>query len=245
MRTAFALLLLALCLAAQASAETVLQLSNSGTVSVQPDELVATLRAEAVARTAAAAQEAVNAAIGKALDAGRGVTGVRSETGRYNVWSAPPPNAPTLASWHASQAITLRSDDGTALLRLVGMLQQQGLAVEQLGWRLSEAAARQARGAALREAVTGLRSQADAIAALLGLHFGSFKSVRVGLPEPSPVPVPMRAMALAASAPPNAESGPVTVEASVSAEVVLEGGSGSPAAPEPALPPGGNGQKTP
>jgi len=107
---------------------------------------------------------------------------------------------------------------GPALLSLVGALQRQGLAVQQLGWRLSAQAARAAREQAQRQALGGLRKRAEEAAGLLALRFASFRTVRL-TPEPPPV-VPLRA-ALAVAPGPSVEQGPVEVTATVTAEAVL------------------------
>lgn len=225
MRAAPPLLFALCCLAAPASADTLLSLSNTATVSAQPDELDATLRAQAEGGSASEVQQDVNRAIAAALGAAKAVSGVRTDTGQYSVWTNPPASngQPQSAPWHATQGLELRGHDGAAMLALVGKLQQQGLAVEQLGWRLSDEAERTAHEAALRKAVEGLRSRAETMAGLLGLHFASFRTVHVGTPQPSPFPVPMRAMVATAAAapPPSAENGPVTVSATVTAEAVL------------------------
>lgn len=206
--------------AAPARADTTLDLSETGTVMVQPDELSASLRAQAEAPSPQAAQDSLNRKTGQALAAAHQVTGVRIATSQYMVQPPEPPQTGRPSTgWHASQTIDLSSDDGPALLALVGSLQQQGLAVEQLTWRLSATAERHARDQAMRQAVGGLRSRAESIATLLGLHFTSFKTVRIGPAGPRPMAMPMRA--LAATAMPTAESGPVEVNSTVTAEAVL------------------------
>ncbi|MBV8988446.1 MAG: SIMPL domain-containing protein [Solirubrobacterales bacterium] len=201
-----------------ARAETVLEFSETAGVMVQPDEIAASLHAEATASEPADAQEAVNRTMAKALDTARQVQGVTPATGQYAVWPASAQFSSKAPAWRASQTLDLSAQDGPPLLHLVGALQKQGLVVQQLGWRLSTQAARTAREQALRHALGGLRKRAEEAAGLLALRFVSFRTVRL-TPEPPPV-MPLRA-AMTAAPEPSVEQGPVEVTATVTAEAVL------------------------
>lgn len=210
-----------MALAQPAAAATVLHLSETAHVSVRPDELVASLSLDGTAATPVAAQAQVNAGIGKALDQAKAVQGVTVSTGFYRVWQTVKP----ANEWHASQQIELRQNgDGAALLKLVGTLQAQGLALQQLGWQVAPETARRAQADATRAALGALRGRAEAAAEILGLRFVSFRQVNLEPGRPAPVPFP-RAMAMAAAEPmppPNAEAADVDIEATVSADADLE-----------------------
>jgi uncharacterized protein YggE len=216
-------LILGILLAGPAAADTLLHLSESARVMVHPDELAASLRAEAVAATAAEAQTQVNAAMAGALALAHQVAGVSVTTGFYTVWPQTEPARPAEQQpWRASQTLELRGGNGAVLLTLVGALQQSGLAVSQLGWQMAAKTARHARAEATRQALSGLRARAEEAAGVLGLHFDSFREVRLD-DAPRPHPMPMRAMAASpAAAPPSAEAEDVPVEAGVEADVVLK-----------------------
>lgn len=224
MKLAAALVLTA-SLATPAAADTLLHLSESARVMVHPDELAAALRAEAVAATPAEAQAQVNAAMARAAALARQTAGVVVTTGSYSVWPQPrdASRAGGRQDWRASQTLELRGRDGAALLALMGTLQQQGLAMSQLGWRLEAETARHARSDATKQALAGLRARAEEAAGILGLHFDSFREVRLDSDRPHPMPM-MRAMAVEAAPPPppTAEAEDVPVEASVEADVVLK-----------------------
>ncbi len=149
-----------------ALADTILHLADTETVMAHPDELVATLRVEASAASAAATQQVVNNVMAAALARARQVAGVTAATQGYTGWQATQPQR-----WQASQILTLRSHDGPALLTLVGELQQKGLATSELSWQLSSEASRTARDQAMREALSALRARAEEAAGLLGLRF--------------------------------------------------------------------------
>jgi uncharacterized protein len=210
---------------ASARAETLLRLSETATVMQHPDELDASLRVETTAPTPAQAQKLVNTMMDDALAAAKAVDGVTVSTGGYFVWRVgPAPLAPP-AHWQANQSIELTSHDGAALLKLVGDLQQKGLAVGQLGWRLSDSATRVARAQATRQAIAALRGRAEDAAALLGLRFDSFKEVRLDSPHPPPFAPRLMTMAAgavsSAAAPPSAEAADVSISATADADVVL------------------------
>ncbi len=200
-----------------ALADTILHLSDTETVMAHPDELVATLRVEASAASAAATQQVVNNVMAAALARARQVAGVTAATQGYTVWQATQPQR-----WQASQILMLRSHDGPALLTLVGELQQKGLATSELSWQLSPEASRTARDQALREALGALRGRAEDAAGLLGLRFDSFQRVSIATPQPMPIlPRAMMAMAAAAPKPPSAQAEDIPVSAEAEADAVL------------------------
>jgi uncharacterized protein YggE len=204
---------------AAALSETALHIGETAEVTRAPDEVVATLRAEARAGSAAAAQEAVNRAVTAAVARARGVPGVRVATGGY--WTN---RVDEGRAWQAAQQVTLRSGDAAALLELVGALQGQGMATASLQWELTRDTTRAAREEASRLALDALRRRAQAVAEQLGLVLVGLKEVRIDAPDhgPRPAPMAMAAMARSASAPPPvAVAEDVVVSASVQAVAVL------------------------
>lgn len=229
-RALFALLLLPALAAptatparADEAPRTKLRLAESAEIAVRPDELHATLAVEARASTAAAAQAAVNRAMAAALERAHAVPGLVASTGGYQVWRSGERSTATPA-WQASQTLELTAKDAAPLLELAGTLQGQGLAVRQLGWRVSRDLYRSTRERATEQAVQGLTARAERMAGLLGLAFERFASVELDAQSPpSPrfraMPAPMAA---AASAPPPVvEAEEVRIGASVSGEALL------------------------
>ncbi|MBV8400220.1 MAG: SIMPL domain-containing protein, partial [Acetobacteraceae bacterium] len=225
---AFKIALAAACLiplcAAPARADTLLRLAETATVSVPPDELAATVRAESSARTASDAQQKVNATVADALRGVKQVPGITVSTGMYNVWRSEPNSQDRDERWHAFQLIALHTHDGASLLNLVGELQQKQLAVQQLAWQLAPETEQKARRDATVEALKILRSRADDAAALIGLQFDSFREVRLDNPRPPIAPRALAAASMAASVaePPSAEAEKIPVSATVEADVVLK-----------------------
>jgi uncharacterized protein YggE len=199
-------------------AETALHIGETAEVTRAPDEVVAVLRAEARASTAAGAQEAVNRAVAAAVARARTVPGLTVATGGY--WTA---RVDEGRAWQASQQVTLRGSDAAALLETAGALQQQGLAMGGLTWQLTREATRTAREEASRLALDALRRRAAAVAEQLGLQLVGLREVRIDAPEHAPRPVAMMAAGAnaAPAAPPVAVAEDVVVSATVSAVAVL------------------------
>jgi predicted secreted protein len=208
--------------ASPACAETLLHLADTETVTVAPDELAASLRAEASSANPADAQQRVNAAMADALAHARKVAGVTISTGAYSVWHVGPTPEDSSERWQASQSLELSSHDGVGLLTLVGALQHNGLAIGELGWRLSREAERKAHDEATRQALAALRGKTQEAAGLLDLRFDSFKQVRLDSAAPIPMPRFAGAMAaMAAPAPPSAVAADVPVSATADADAIL------------------------
>jgi uncharacterized protein YggE len=209
---------------AQPAPLTVLKLAETATVKVAPDELAASLRAEAIAGTAAEAQARVNASIADGLARSKAVASVEVSTGGYSVYRMGPNSSTDRTErWQAGQSLELKGKDGTPLLKLVGDLKKSGLAVQALGWRLSPDAARRARSEATRQALAGLRGRADEAAGQIGLTFDRFQEVRIDSQRPSPIaPRMMSAMAKSDAPPPSAEAEDVLVSATAEADVLLK-----------------------
>ena len=199
-------------------AETTLHIAETTSVTRAPDEVVATLRAEARAGTAAAAQEAVNRAIAAAVTRAQGTAGIHVSTGGY--WTA---RVEESRSWQAAQSITLRGQEAPALLDLAGVLQGQGLAMQSLQWRLTQETARTAREEASRLALDSLQRRAEAVASQLGLVLVGLREVRIDAPDQAPRPGAMLAMrsSSSGSAAPVSIAEDVEVTASLQAVVVL------------------------
>ncbi len=211
---------------APAAADTSLQLGETATVLIAPDELAATLRIESVTPTAAESQNKVNTIIRDALALARRNAAITVSTGSYSVWRTGPSPQDRTEKWQASQSISLSAKDGPALLTLVGELQQKGMAVSHLGWRLSRETYRKARQDATRIAIAALRGRVDDAAALLDLRFDHFKEVRLdsasAAPVPPMAPMPVQAMMRATPAePPTAAAEDVPVSATAQADAIL------------------------
>lgn len=205
--------------------DTILKLSETATVLVSPDELVASMRVETIAPTAPEAQKRVNELMAGAIAAAKKVSGIDVSTGSYNVWRVVASPTDRNERWQAGQGLNLTGKDAEAMLKLVGDLQQMGLLQSNLLWRLSRDSEHNARREATRQALSRLRARADEAADILGLRFASFREVRLDSVAPPPIlPHLMAARATMATPapPPNAEAEEMPVTASAEADVVLK-----------------------
>ena len=214
-RALLAMPLLALPAAAQ---ETRLRVSETGTARREPDEIQAALRAEFRNAQAAQAQAAVNRAITAALEAARQVQGVVATTSRATA------NRPELGrDWVASQTLTLRGPDPVALLDLAGRLQQAGLAVTELSWRLTEAPTRAAREEAARDALRQIRARAAMVADELGMQVSLLRDIYLDTAADGPMPMAASAMRSSSysAAPPQLSREDIIITARVTADIIL------------------------
>lgn len=214
-RSTLLLPFLALPAAAQ---ETRLRVSETGTARRDPDEIQAVLKAEFRNSQAAGAQAQVNRAIAAATEAARAVPGMVANPGR------PTAHRPDLArDWVASQTITLRAADPVALLELAGRLQQAGLAVTELSWRLTEAPTRAAREEAARDALRQVRARAALVADELGMQVSQLRDIYLDAAPDGPTPMmaaPMRAGSFS-GAPPQLAREEIVITARVTADIIL------------------------
>jgi predicted secreted protein len=158
--------------------------------------------------------------------AAKKVEGIVVSTGPYNVWRVGPNSMDRAERWQAAQNLNLTGKDAESMLRLVGDLQQKGLAQGALVWRLSRDTERNARKDATKQALSGLRGRADEAADVLGLKFASFREVRLDSVTPPPIMPRQGALsrtAMAAAAPqPSAEAEDLPVTATAEADIVLK-----------------------
>lgn len=209
---------------------TLLNLSETAERDVTPDTIRARLMAQASAEQAAVAQNAVNAAMTKALAKARSL-GLEVETGGYNTYQETPPRPQNLPAgskppspiWRAQQSLVITAQDDAKLLEAVGALQNDGLLLQELGYTVSRAQQRGLQDELFNEALQRLTARAEKAAAALGLRFAGW--ARVGL-NGGMVPRPMmmkamRAESMAASAPPVAAAGEQTVSVTVDGEAIL------------------------
>jgi predicted secreted protein len=206
--------------------DTILRLSETATVMVVPDELAAALRAETTAPNAQDAQRRVNEMMRDAVAAAKKLDGITVSTGGYNVWRVGPTPGDRAERWQAAQSLNLTGKDSATMLKLVGELQQMGLAQGNLVWRLSRQTERTARKDATKQALSALHGRADDAAEILGLKFASFKEVRLDSVAPPPImprqPMTARASMAAMAPPPSAEAEDMPVTASAEADIVLK-----------------------
>jgi uncharacterized protein len=209
--------------AAAANAQTVLTLSESAEREIVQDRLTVSLRAEASAATAAAAQAEINRRMEAAVTRAKTVAGVAVQTG--GAWAHEDRVQGRPVRWRAVATLDLVSSDAASLLALVGGLQETGLAISGMGFDLTREAARAAQDALTEEALARLQVRAARVAAALDRRVAAIAKIRIGetgnaMPQPR---LAMRAAAMADASPaPVAEPGRTSVRIDVEAEILLE-----------------------
>jgi predicted secreted protein len=198
---------------------TSLYLQESASRDVGQNVLVATVQAHAEAASPSDAQTAVNRDMAAAVERVQAVSEVRAATGSYSVYQRRDRDN-KLVGWIAEQDLRLTSEDPSALLQLVGGLQEAGLNLNGLGWQVDEATRRKVQDELTIEAIATLRQRAAAIAESVGMRVGNIDSLRVGDAMEGPRPMMMRAEAMA-GAPPTALPDQETIRANVEAEITL------------------------
>ena len=199
---------------------TVLHLSQSAERTLLRDLLRVELRVEESGADPRAVQSAINRRMAAALDRARQTEGARAETGSYHVGEERPPNR--AATWRGSQSLILKSKNAETTLKLVGMLQSDGLVMSSLSYEVSPETLRNAQDDLTAEALAAVGRRAASIAEATHLAVLRYRDLRVGNAETEGRPVPrFSGAAMAAGAPPVAEPGEAVVRVTVEAELLL------------------------
>lgn len=195
--------------------------TGAASASVPTDRLQAWLRAEVDNADPAAAANAVNSAMAKALARIKGVPAVKPTTSGYSTQQIVEKGKPT--RWRVAQSLTLDSGDFAAMGTLVGKLQDEdGLLVSGMSFSLSSEARRRAEETLTLEAIHSWQERAQRAAQ--GLGFSQWRpghvTVQTGdIARPYPV---MRAQAaMLGAAPVPLEAGSVDVTVTVTGDAIL------------------------
>jgi predicted secreted protein len=192
---------------------------------VPNDLLVVVLYAEQQGQRQAEVADKVNTAIAWALEQVRAASAVRAQTLQYGTYPIYANNATAITGWRARQSLRLESADTRALGDLLGALQGR-LAIETVGYQVSQASRDAAEKGLTSEALTEFQARAAQIAAALGR--GGYRVVRINLSAggEAPRPVPYRAAVMlaeqAAPAPPQLESGVQTLTVTAAGTIQLD-----------------------
>lgn len=217
---------------------TVVNLSADARRMVMQDRLQATVNFETEAKTATAAQAAVNAKMQAAKELySRYGQSIKVSTGNYSVYKTYPHDGgprpvdqaarEKQALWRASQQLQLDSASREDMQNLVASLQQQGFAVQGLNYYLSRPAMEALRDELADEALATIKQRAQRMAQRMDMKTIHFARIDVGgsgqSHEPRMYAMKAEMAAGDASLPaPVAQAGETEVQVSVSAEVRLK-----------------------
>ncbi len=218
-----AILTLPVALAAEQQGPThnLINFSVEASAEVDNDLLVAVLYAQREGSQPARLADEVNQAVNWGIAQAKATAGVKVQTQSYQ--TQPVYRSGKLTGWRVSQAIRLESREAAALSELVGKLQEQ-LAVQSLGFEVSDAARRAADEGLTTQALDSFTARAKLLTRQLGRS--SYRLVRVNVNSAGgPVPRPMlRAMAMEAdmaAAAPVLEAGTQRLAVSVDGTIEL------------------------
>ena len=200
---------------------TVLELSETARRDVAQDELTATLYARAQAAEPGPAQSEVNRKMRDALTRARAVQGIRVTSGGYSVSREQP--SENVWVWVAAQELNLAAADGERLLGLIGELQDVGLAVQDLQWRVADATRLATEKALLTDSLRAMEATARTVADGLRLVMSGWRRINL-MPNEAPIPhhrAAPTAMAPDVLAPPVAAAGTAEVAVTVTGEALL------------------------
>jgi predicted secreted protein len=193
-------------------------LSVDASQEVDNDLMVAALGIQREGSRAPDLADEVNRAINWALDEASKLAMVRVQTQSYR--TSPVYRNNTLSGWRVSQSIRLQSRDAAALSGLIARLQER-LALQSIGFQVSDEARRKANEALISDALTRFRERAAMITGELDRR--SYRIIRIDVDSSGERPVPIaRGMAMAAEsamAAPQFEAGTQTLRVGVSGQI--------------------------
>lgn len=196
--------------------------SVDANVEVDNDILVAVVYTQRDGSKPAQLSDEVNRTIAWAIEQAKAVPDVKVQTQNYN--THPVYKNGTLTGWRVNQSIRLESRDAAQLSELVGTLQQQ-LAVQSIGFEVSDEARRAANDNLIAAALKRFRERAELVRKELGRSSHRIVRVDVNTSSSQPPRPMMRSMAMEADAmrvaAPQLEAGTQDVTVNVSGTIEL------------------------
>ena len=166
--------------------------SVDANVEVDNDILVAVVYTQRDGSKPAQLSDAVNRTIAWAIEQAKAVPDTKVQTQNYN--THPIYKNGALTGWRANQSIRLESRDAAQLSELIGTLQQQ-LAVQSIGFEVSDDSRRVANENLITAALKRFRERAELVRRELGRNTLRFVRIDVNTSGSRPPRPMMRSMA--------------------------------------------------
>ncbi|NRB11072.1 MAG: SIMPL domain-containing protein [Rickettsiaceae bacterium] len=153
--------------------ETILNLAATEQKEIMQDLLVASMRFEYEGTDAKTVQNEVNKVMNRVVELTKKRQGISIMMGGYNVSSyykrdrANKTKEPKQKIWRATQTINLSSKNSDDLLKLAGRIQNLGLVMNNLSYRVSPEKTEQARNDLIEQALNKLMAKAGKVAKTL------------------------------------------------------------------------------
>lgn len=166
---------------------------------VENDTLVAVLSVQHDGSDPSELAGLVNQDMGWALETAKQSLGVQAQTLGYS--SNPMYEKSHLVGWRVNQEMQIQGKDMAAMSELIGKLQAK-LAVQSVGYRVSEEVRRQVEEQLITEAIRNFENRARLITNNLGRKGYKLVSLSINESNPSPIRPNYRMMAMQAEAAP-------------------------------------------
>jgi len=204
----------------------VLNLSASASDEVRQDELMARLVYRAEGADALVVQKTINTVMQRVAKKLKKADKIQSRFLNYNVYFRDPARnkVKTEGHWIGSQSIMLTAADDTALLALIGTLQEEGMAMQSMSYQVSHALRGKTQANLQDKALKNLMDKANAAAASLGMS--RVKLLEVWLDETGRPEFRRRmeisSMQAVSDSPPVAQAGMDRLAVTVRAKILME-----------------------
>ena len=198
------------------------QLSADATMQVENDTLTAQLYAQREGGDLAQLADEVNRKISEALERTKQVDGVSVQTQGYQTY--PVYQQQRLSGWRVRQSISLESQDGTKLSRLLSEL-QTSLALESIRYSVSPVQRQVAEEQLIGQAIDAFQQRAALVTKQLGRSDYRLVEMQINSSSNSVPPMRLRAGVMAmdsAVAPPSLEAGSQTLQVNVNGTIELQ-----------------------
>lgn len=209
---------------------TVLNVSATEFTEVPQDLLVANLHYEFDALTAKEVQNQINVTMTKALERSKLLKDAKVSTQQYSVYKyeyTVNKNDEKKTKWRGSQAVVISGTTIDDILKLIGELQEIGLAVDGLSYTISNDKREEVRDSLMELAVEKLMKKSKRVAKALGKNAIKVVNINVDADASRPYPVMQYAMRMGSVAKdemnsPVAEPGQSQISMTVSATIMIK-----------------------
>lgn len=209
---------------------TILNISATEYTQITQDLIIANMHYESEAQNTKEVQNAINTIMSKVLERSKKFSNIQLSTGQYSVYKydyQDKKQNTLLSKWKGSQSLSITGRDSETILKLVGELQDLGLAVDSLSYTISDEKRDETRDQLMEKAVSKLLAKAARVAKSLGKTDTKVVNINVDADNTAPMPfyqIAMRAGFAAKNemSPPIVEPGQSTITMTVSATILIK-----------------------
>ncbi len=209
---------------------TILNISATEYTQITQDLIIANMHYESEAQNAKEVQTAINNIMSKVLEKSKRFSNAQLSTSQYSVYKydyQDKKQNTLLSKWKGSQSLSITGRDSESIIKLVGELQDLGLAVDSLNYTISDEKRDETRDTLMEKAVSKLLAKATRVAKSLGKTETKVININVDADNTAPIPFYQTTMRVGFSAksempPPIVEPGQSTITMTVSATILIK-----------------------